>query len=58
MFNLYKKSCYGLTEIKDNSIQAVVTDPPYGIGISNNPVRQQYSKKNWDSEIPEKNLIL
>lgn len=33
MFNLHKKSCYGLTEIKDNSIQAVVTDPPYGINL-------------------------
>lgn len=29
---------------------AVVTDPPYGIGIAANPVRQAHSKKDWDSD--------
>ena len=29
-----------------------IVDPPYGIGISNNPVRQKHKKKNWDNEIP------
>lgn len=28
---------------------AVVTDPPYGINIANNPVRQKHEKKNWDA---------
>lgn len=28
---------------------AVVTDPPYGIGIANNPVRQKHEKKDWDA---------
>ena len=27
---------------------AVVTDPPYGIGIASNPVRQMHTKKDWD----------
>lgn len=29
----YLKSCYGLNEIKDNSIDAIITDPPYGINL-------------------------
>lgn len=33
MYNIYSKSCYGLNELEDNSIHAVVTDPPYGINL-------------------------
>ena len=28
----------------------LLTDPPYGIGISSNPVRQKHEKSNWDDE--------
>lgn len=41
MYNIYSKSCYGLNELKDNSIDAVVTDPPYGINL-----------EDWD-ELPD-----
>jgi len=34
-------------------VDAVITDPPYGIGIAANPVRQKHSKSDWDNEIPE-----
>jgi hypothetical protein len=30
-------------------VDAVVTDPPYGIGIAANPVRQRHEKKDWDA---------
>ena len=31
-------------------VDAVVTDPPYSIGISNNPIRQKHKKKEWDCD--------
>lgn len=27
---------------------AVITDPPYGIGIAANPVRQKHDRQAWD----------
>ncbi len=32
---IYNKSCYGLEEIENNSIDALITDPPYGISVFN-----------------------
>lgn len=29
-----------------------LTDPPYGIGIAANPVRQRHERKDWDREPP------
>ena len=28
---------------------ACLTDPPYGIGIADNPVRQKHARKDWDA---------
>ena len=33
-------------------VDAVVTDPPYGIGIAANPVRQRHERKEWDNAPP------
>jgi len=41
-----------MKQIPDKSIDLVLTDPPYGTGISKNPVRQMHAKKEWDNEIP------
>ncbi|HYF35510.1 MAG TPA: DNA methyltransferase [Prosthecobacter sp.] len=34
-------------------VDAVVTDPPYGIGIASNPVRQKHERMDWDSAPPD-----
>ena len=36
----------------DKYYDLAIVDPPYGIGISSNPVRQQHDKKDWDNAIP------
>jgi site-specific DNA-methyltransferase (adenine-specific) len=33
-------------------VDAVVTDPPYGIGIASNPVRQKHERSDWDDAPP------
>ena len=38
----------------DKSFDLVLTDPPYGIGIANNPFRQKFEKEDWDSSTPSK----
>ena len=38
-------------------VDAVVTDPPYGIGIAANPVRQKHEKLDWDAAPPSDELI-
>lgn len=38
-------------------VDAVITDPPYGIGIAKNPVRQKHEKMNWDNSIPDKKVL-
>lgn len=42
----------GMKEIPDKYFELAIVDPPYGIGISNNPVRQQHEKKQWDNKVP------
>ena len=38
-------------------VDAVITDPPYGIGIAANPVRQMHEKMEWDNSVPDDDLI-
>lgn len=38
-------------------VKAVLTDPPYGIGIAANPVRQKHDRKDWDARPPERGLF-
>ena len=39
--------------IPDKYYELAIVDPPYGIGISSNPVRQAHEKKEWDFAIPK-----
>jgi DNA modification methylase len=35
----------------------IITDPPYGINIANNPFRQKFVKENWDLIIPDEKIF-
>ncbi len=52
---LYNCDCMEIMKgFADKQFSLCIVDPPYGIGISSNPVRQLHSKKNWDNSIPKK----
>lgn len=38
-------------------VDLVCTDPPYGLGIAANPVRQAHAKRDWDDSTPTQELI-
>ncbi len=40
-----------------DTFDLLLTDPPYGIGIANNPVRQKHEKQDWDDSVPPRYLI-
>jgi site-specific DNA-methyltransferase (adenine-specific) len=55
MINIYNQDCLeAMKEMSDNQFDLAIVDPPYGIGISKNPVRQKHNKKEWDNSIPTK----
>ncbi|WP_338761491.1 DNA methyltransferase [Bernardetia sp. ABR2-2B] len=47
MFQLHNKSSYTLEDIEDNSIDAIITDPPYGIS---------YQGNYWDKDLPSREV--
>ncbi|WP_291728678.1 DNA-methyltransferase [Bernardetia sp.] len=46
-FQLYHKSSYILEDIENNSIDALITDPPYGIS---------YQGNYWDKDLPDRKV--
>ena len=46
-----------LPTLAPGSVDAVVTDPPYGIGIAEKPVRQKHEKLDWDNAPPSSRLL-
>ena len=50
----YNMDCMlGMAQFPDKFFELAIVDPPYGIGIGINPVRQMHEKKNWDSTVPD-----
>lgn len=43
-YSIYNESCYGLAPLADASVDALVTDPPYGIKFQNHA---------WDKALPD-----
>lgn len=41
-----------MRQLPDKYFDLAIVDPPYGIGISKNPVRGKHGKKQWDNAIP------
>ena len=41
-----------MAEFPDNHFDLAVVDPPYGINLSSNPIRQKQKKKDWDKQAP------
>lgn len=39
-------------------VDLVLTDPPYGIGLARNPIRQKHKKSGWDDQRIDKDLLL
>jgi site-specific DNA-methyltransferase (adenine-specific) len=46
-YEIFNKSCYGLKPLLENSIDALVTDPPYGISFQNH---------DWDKSLPKREI--
>ena len=46
-----------MAEYEDGHFELAIVDPPYGIRISINPVRQQHKKKTWDNAIPKQDYF-
>ena len=42
-----------MKQYPDNHWELAICDPPYGLKISNNPIRQQHKKKSWDNAVPD-----
>jgi site-specific DNA-methyltransferase (adenine-specific) len=51
---VFNEDCMkGMARFPDRYFDLAVVDPPYGIGISSNPIRQKHDRKSWDDAIPK-----
>lgn len=55
---VYNVNCLEyMRSLPDNLFDLCIADPPYGIGIANNPFRQKHEKKVWDNHIPTTEVL-
>ena len=54
--NLYHQSCYGLKALKPDTIDALVTDPPYGLGFQNYAWDKGRDLKRRKLDVPDKQI--
>jgi site-specific DNA-methyltransferase (adenine-specific) len=46
-----------MASLPDKAFDLAIVDPPYGIGIASNPVRQMHTKKQWDNATPSEDYF-
>jgi site-specific DNA-methyltransferase (adenine-specific) len=46
-YEIFNQSCYGLSPLSENSIDALITDPPYGLSFQNH---------EWDKSLPKREI--
>lgn len=57
-YELYLGDCLEyMKSMPDKSVDVVITDPPYGIGIAGNPIRQRFERQDWDNAIPTADIF-
>ena len=55
---IYLEDCLEtMKRMEDNSVDLVLTDPPFGIGLSSNPIRQKHKSKELDNDIPSDKIF-
>lgn len=46
-YEIFNHSCYGLSPLSENTVDALITDPPYGISFQNH---------EWDKALPQRQI--
>ncbi|MDX2301430.1 MAG: site-specific DNA-methyltransferase [Microscillaceae bacterium] len=54
--DLYVESCYGLHHVASESVHALVTDPPYGLGFQNHAWDKERNRKKRKFDVPDKQI--
>ncbi len=47
LYRIYNASCYSLPDLENESVDTVITDPPYGIGFQSHA---------WDKALPDRQI--
>jgi DNA modification methylase len=53
---IYHADCAHIMPFLD-PVDLLLTDPPYGINIASNPIRQKHERNDWDASTPPSYII-